>query len=369
MKIKYYDLENNLVNFSNSLLKKYQVPTFHPSLEVIDKALKNKKNVVVLLFDGMGQSLLQKHLSRGAFLRHRKVLTITSTFPPTTAAATNSLLTGKYPIETGWLGWAQYFPEEHRVLELFTGKDKITKAQVKEINFGKDLLNNPDIFELIKKYNPELYINSIWPDFGNGGVKNLDEFIDRIHQECLINQPKFIYGYFDQPDSLVHKYGTEHEIIKTSIRAINQKVETLAKKHAHTTFIVLADHSLINTIDIPLQYDRGIGRLLRYPQSNEGRATFFFVKEKKERKFVKLFNKLYGAHFILKSKKEVLAENWFGIGNPHPYVEKFMGDYLAVATDRYTFVNASEEVEERPIAHHAGLTEEETLIDVMIINS
>ena len=32
-------------------------------------------------------------------------------FPPTTTSATTSLLTGKYPIETGWLGWTEKLPE------------------------------------------------------------------------------------------------------------------------------------------------------------------------------------------------------------------------------------------------------------------
>ena len=65
----------------------------------------NIKNIVLLLFDGMGISVLEKHLAPDSFLRKHLVCPISSVFPPTTTAATTSVLTGRTRIEHGWLGW------------------------------------------------------------------------------------------------------------------------------------------------------------------------------------------------------------------------------------------------------------------------
>ena len=116
--MKIYN-ENSLVNLSNSILKHFGVETFHESIPEVDELLNGHKKVVAVLFDGMGQNIVRKHLKEDSFLRTHYVKTINSTYPPTTAAATTSFLTGKYPIETGWMSWSQYFEKYNRNLILF----------------------------------------------------------------------------------------------------------------------------------------------------------------------------------------------------------------------------------------------------------
>ena len=41
-----------------------------------------------------------------------RIKSITSVFPPTTTAATTSMLSGLNPNEHGWLGWDLYFKKE-----------------------------------------------------------------------------------------------------------------------------------------------------------------------------------------------------------------------------------------------------------------
>ena len=111
--------KNSLVNLSNSILKHFEAESFHESIPEIDNLLKGHKKVVAVLFDGMGQNIVRKHLKENSFIRSNYVTTINSTFPPTTAAATTAFLTGKYPIETGWLAWTEYFKDYDRNIILF----------------------------------------------------------------------------------------------------------------------------------------------------------------------------------------------------------------------------------------------------------
>jgi predicted AlkP superfamily pyrophosphatase or phosphodiesterase len=369
MKLKYPDYGNCLVNFANSLLKKYGVKQYHESLSQLDDLLKHHDKVVILLFDGMGKFLLKKHLSKGTYLRHNHFTTITSVFPSTTAAATNALLSGRFPIETGWLGWAQYFKEFNGVIEVFNGIDYYNKQPLVTSNQIKGTIGYEDIFTTIKKQNPNLNVNTIWPDIKPEGVKDLTEFFNRL-EELLKNQgPKLIYGYWTNPDLLIHQCGVDHIKVKKSIIDINNEIEKIGKKHADTVFLILADHGLIDVEFITLSKKRNLNKLPSLLFSIESRATSFIVPIKKHRLFSKLFNRYHGQYFILKTKQQIIKEQWFGLGNPHKRFDDFIGDFVAIATDRYCFVPVLKNKEKHFKAHHAGLTEEEMLIDIMAINA
>lgn len=65
------DYGNCLVNLSNSMLRHFGVPTSAPTLKMADELLAEsaKNNIVVLLMDAMGISILEKHLAPDGFLR------------------------------------------------------------------------------------------------------------------------------------------------------------------------------------------------------------------------------------------------------------------------------------------------------------
>ena len=151
--MKVYN-EKTLINLSNSILKHFGAETFHNTIPEVDKLLKGHKKVVAVLFDGMGQNIVRMHLKEKSFIRSHYVTTINSTYPPTTAAATTAFLTGKYPIETGWLAWAEYFKDYDKNIILFRSIDFNTgESLLKE---GEDHIANRYfpihyIFELIEK--------------------------------------------------------------------------------------------------------------------------------------------------------------------------------------------------------------------------
>ena len=88
-----------------------------PELDILLR--KNYKNVVVMLSDGMGTSILKKHLLADAFLIRYLQTTISSVFPATTTAATVTMESGLSPIEHGRLGWRLYFDEVGTNVDIF----------------------------------------------------------------------------------------------------------------------------------------------------------------------------------------------------------------------------------------------------------
>ena len=117
--------EDTLVNLTCSILKRFSVEPPHPSLALADKLLSGGcRRVVLLVLDGMGSRILRQHLAEDGFFRSHLAGDIASTFPPTTVAATTSLQSGLFPVETGWLGWDCHFPALDRTVVYFRNADR-----------------------------------------------------------------------------------------------------------------------------------------------------------------------------------------------------------------------------------------------------
>ena len=117
------DYNRCLVNLSQSILKHFGVETSANTLPEVDAMLeKGYRNVVVLLLDGMGVETMERILDKDGPFRRNLKLSYSSVFPPTTVAATTSLLSGKMPSSHGWLGWDNYYPELDRNVTVFLNK-------------------------------------------------------------------------------------------------------------------------------------------------------------------------------------------------------------------------------------------------------
>lgn len=111
--IKYPNYDRSILSIASSVLNHFGVKDCqHKTLPEFDKLLeKDYKNIIVILFDGLGTSTLNYHLTENDFLRKHYITDISSVFPSTTVAATTSILSGYSPLECGWLGWDLYFEE------------------------------------------------------------------------------------------------------------------------------------------------------------------------------------------------------------------------------------------------------------------
>ena len=361
---------NSLVNLSNSILKCFGSETFHDSIPEIDELLKGHKKVVAVLFDGMGQNIVRKHLKENSFIRSHYVTTINSTFPPTTAAATTAFLTAKYPIETGWIGWDTYFKDYNRNIILFRSVDFNTgELLIKEgeQSIADRYYPTTKLFELIK--NAQTFCIQRYPIQKNG-PKSLSQGIRQVTRAMKSSESAFAYFYWDSPDREMHENGIDHWKVRHQVRKAERFMKKVSKKNPDTLFILLADHGHVNYKAFDICDHEDIYSLLDKPLSMEKRAASIFVKKGKEAEFVKLFNKYYGENFELWTKQEVLDKKLFGEGKPAEEVIDSFGDFLAISTREYGLYASKESVHYgKPFkGHHAGGTDEERLIDISIFN-
>ena len=371
--------EHCILNLITSILKNYNVETKHKSLESMDNILNNKyKNVVFIILDGMGEHILEK-VSPTGYFRKKEIDCITSVYPSTTTAALTAYYSGKPPYETGWIAWSQYFKEYGRDIDMLSHRESYTSRDLKNarINVFDTTVKYKSVFEQIEEALPNIKAYEITPSYSDKRAKrsiradSIDEIIMNIETLCKNPDEKFILAYCDNPDGLLHKFGTDSEEVKEFIENTERKIEDMCKNLTEDTVVIIsADHGHkdINKAYSILDYPE-IQKCLILPPSLESRVVTFWVKEDMKEEFVKNFNKNFENDFWLMTKEEFLEKNMLGFGKKHPKIDDFIGNYIAlsISDSIIKLENYLTEGKKLKKSTHCGLTKEEMEVPVIII--
>lgn len=360
------DYEHSILNVTATILTHYKAQTPYKTLPMLEEALKDKKHVVLVLLDGMGANILYKHLFKDAFLIRYLKDVITSVFPPTTVAATTTVLSGLPPYASGHLGWVQYFPKEDVNIALFPNQDFYEPARNLDTNFKEKYLKYPSLYEQIKRGSPNVSMAELFPNFREDGYATFKNQVDRVIDITRNKDRSFSYVYWTEPDLTQHHYGVDAYETRKVLYDLDQEVERMAFFVARgTTIIVIADHGLTDVQEVPLMQNDVLMNMLRKKPSIEARATNFFVKHNELKNFKEKFEEVYGKHFMLLTKQELYDRKLLGEGKKHKLLDQFIGDYIAIATSNQMMSLSGD----KPfIAHHAGLTKEELEVPLIIFS-
>ncbi len=365
MDIMYPDYKNSILNVSHTILDFYHVKPKYPSIKVLKEKLdKSVKHVCLVLLDGMGINIIEKHLDEESFIRKNLAKKITSIFPPTTVAATNAVLTANLPYQSGYLGWVQYFKKEDTNLVVFLNKDFYDDSRHFQNNFIKMYLKQDLLYDYIKKSRPEVKTYELFPDFRPNGYAKFHLQMKRLLEITHKKEENFSYVYWTQPDQLEHEVGIDGLSVKEKLENLDQELLTFSNQmNKDTLLIVIADHGLVNVEPIDLYKDEILMSYLLRKPSMEPRATNFFVKDEYKQAFETEFNKTYNKHYKLMTKNEFLASGLIGQKKMHPLLDSFLGDYIAIAISNKFFM-FKEGVEFK--AHHAGLLKGEMEVPLIL---
>lgn len=368
-----------ILNLITSVLKYYNVETNHSSLNNLDKILQKRyKNVIFLVLDGMGEHILNKISPQGYFSKH-KVDCITSVYPSTTTAALTTYYSGKPPYESGWIAWSQYFKEYGRAVDMLSHKESYKGESIKDanINVFESIVNYKTIFERIEEASPNIKAYELTPSYSDKRSKrsiradSIDEIISNIEMLCKNEEEKFIFAYSDNPDGLLHKYGTTSQEAKEFIINTENKIQNMCKNLSEDSILIIsADHGHkdIEKAYTLLDYPE-IQECLILPASLESRALTFWVKENMKKEFEERFNKIFANEFLLLKKEEFLEKHFLGYGEKHYKIDDFIGNYIALSISSSmirleTFLAEGKKVKK---STHCGLTKEEMEVPMIII--
>lgn len=358
---------NSIVSLVHSIENYFGLGSHENTLKEIETILKqeNKKNVILLLYDGLGYNLLEKNKDVCPTLYNHLLGRISSVFPPTTAAATTSVISGLEPISHGWLGWDMYFKDYNEVVTLFLNCEKDSGEAIPNFPGTSFLLPYKSIADKISE-KPNC-LGTIVSPFSNNKCKSFD--IDDLHNKvldiCSNDKHNFIYGYYENPDAFLHKFGTTSKEVREELASIDKSFSNFIVSVEDSLVFVIADHGHTDIETITLSDYPEVFNMLDATTGIDSRAVSFRVKKEFISIFPEKIKEVIKDNFILLSKEEVIKENWFGTTEENKYFRDGIGDFLAIAISNKA-IRYDERGHEFASAH-AGITEDEVYVPLVLV--
>lgn len=358
-----------ITNLACSVRKYFGLDIKHNSLPYIDELLNEKqpKNVVVILFDGMGSRILDRTLRKESFFNKNRIQEITTVFPATTTAATASIRTGLNPVEHGWLGWNMYIEPINETITLFKDSPKEKEGEISDsfLNVKSKLLVQKTTVDEINE-DTNFSAVEVTP-FSKTKYTDLDDMLRIIKSECQKEGKKYIYAYDKEPDHTMHEFGSNDAKVKELIQIRNDAVEKLCNELQDTVIMIVADHGHkdVEPIYLENQYPK-IMEMLERTTSLEPRAVSFKVKDGYQEKFKKEFNQNFSNDFSLYNKQEVIDSYLFGDGEENELFREALGDFIAIAENSNKCILTKGDTEHK--SQHAGYSDDEIYVPLIVID-
>lgn len=365
MAIKYPDYRNSIMNVSNTFLHHYGIETPYNGIPELEHALQsNPDHIIYVLLDGLGTNIIKKHLKESDGLRKYMVKEITSVFPPTTVAATNSVLSGQPPITTGYLGWVQYFKQVDSNVTVFLNTDFYNPKVSFDYSIRDEHLSYKNIMTQINEARSDVDAGSIVPKIIGGTTESFGDAVEQVLLSTQNKDQTFTYLYWTNPDLTEHQYGTDGKETIEVLHCLNRDFEELIENVPDNTMVVaIADHGLTDVEELFISKYKDLLSMLKRKPSIEPRAINFFVKDGMLEAFKEEFNKHFKDVYMLLTKQELLDQELLGIGEKHELLDMFLGDYIGIATSNILFsLNGKKSYK----AHHAGLLDDEMMVPLII---
>lgn len=363
------DYTKCITNLACSVLKEFGVEPSHNTFAMADEVMKEGyDNIVLILLDGMGMSILEKNADEKGFLCSHLYGEFQSVYLPTTVSSTTSALSGLNPSEHAWLGWDCYYPEIDKNVTVFLNTLTSSEEPAADYPVAYKLRPYKNVIEQIKEAGGDAYLVA---PFAAPYTRIFEEQTEAVFELCKKPGKKYIYCYNPQPDGIMHKTGTTSKESKEALRALEKEIEDLCRKlnglETRTLVMITADHGQTDPKGVCLlDYPDIIDCLTRMP-SLEPRTLNLFVKQDSVDVFPEIFNRHFADKFRLYTKKQVLEGKLFGPGKEHAKFRDMLGDYIAIAVSDLAIYFTYEDLQKQK-GFHGGMTSEEIRIPFIKID-
>ncbi|MAG38774.1 hypothetical protein CMO90_01675 [Candidatus Woesearchaeota archaeon] len=371
------DYNNCLVNLMSSISKSFDVDNPYNPLDINIKG----KNVVLLVLDGLGYEYLLKH-GKNSFLGKHLFKKMTSVFPPTTASGIMTFLTGVAPEQHASIGWYTYLKELGVVSTILPFHPRYGGESFEKIGLShEDVIGYSYLSDRIKASFFNIMPKEIAGyDYKKGRKTTLtyttmNKFFTQIKKAVNAhNRRKYIYAYWPKFDSLCHEFGVKSKLTKEHFKELDNKIslflETL--KDTNTTFLITADHGLIDSTKsnvVDLKKHPELLDCLVMPLSGDSRTKYCFVRPSKEREFERYVKKNLKNYCHIFKSEELVKKNFFGLFEPDKKLFERIGDYTLILKENYVMNDPILGKESHfNIGNHGGLSKEELYVPLIILN-
>ncbi|MGA7982141.1 MAG: alkaline phosphatase family protein [Chromatiaceae bacterium] len=376
----------SIVNLMSSIVSARGGRSQYAPLRLLPPAeLAHVTNIALLVVDGLGADYLRR-VSPGGLLARHQMGAITSVFPPTTAAAITSFLTGDAPQQHGVPGWFTYFRELGCVMTVLPGEPRYGGVSYRkaEIDAAK-LFGHRVLFDRVEGraivVSPSHIARS---DFNLAHLgraqlltfKTLPQMFRRtLHAIRARQGRKLLYLYWPKLDAIGHEKGIESESAHAHVRKIERALADFLVGAAgtDTVLLVTADHGQIDTRGsdrIDLADHPILAQALVLPLCGEPRAAFCYVRPDSVGEFEHYCRDVLSDRLDLWRSSDLVERGLFGIGAPHPRLHERIGDYCLLMRDNYVVRDSLPfEKHHSQIGVHGGLSDAELKVPLCLFRT
>ena len=348
------------------------------------------KDVVLLLIDGLGDSLLTAHADVAPTLTSLRSTTIRAGFPATTASSITSLMSGASCGSHGVIGYS------------FRTDRAATRAPNRQLlNALRWTLDRSDGRSALGTYVPEQIqpIEGLLPEMAARGVEvtyvmpglyrgsgfsraafrvegtyrpaqNPAEILAGVGEALAPQSPRhrFVYAYWPDLDAAGHLFGPgSPQWVKALAVADRMVADLAAALGRDATLVVTGDHGMIQAnnrfdIDTTDEMLKGVEAV-----AGEMRVRQVYTRPGARDDVQSFWTDALGDDAHVVAREQVLDEEWFGVEVTDAVAER-IGDLVAVArgTTILTRSLTDPELEVNMVGHHGAWTAAEQLVPVLL---
>ncbi|MEW8693474.1 MAG: alkaline phosphatase family protein, partial [Candidatus Thiodiazotropha endolucinida] len=183
---------------------------------------------------------------------------------------------------------------------------------------------------------------------------------------------RYLYAYWSELDSIGHQAGIWSEEAKCHLLEIDQAFSYLLEQCRGTDslIIVCADHGQIDTQPadrLSLEDHPELLEMLSLPLCGEPRAAYCYLRPGCEQAFDQYVENEFAGKAVAYPSDELLEENWFGQGIPHPRLSWRIGDRLLLMQGNYTIKDwLAQERHYELVGVHGGISEDEVNVPLIV---
>ena len=357
-------------------------PGYAPLSMLEPTQVQGYRHIVLVVIDGLGNQYLCQAGPGGTLNAHLKGR-ISSVFPTTTATAITSLLTGLAPQQHGLTGWHTWFRELGCVLSVLPARPRFGGNGLRDAGLDvASLYDHVPVFDRIPTPGcvvaPKHIAHS---DFNLAhcgpaeirAYESLEHMFDLTARAVRASEDRsYVYTYWSEFDRIAHEAGIGSEAASRHLAdidaAFGRFIEHLAG--SNTLVIVTADHGIIDSgksYEIQLEDHPALAETLTLPLCGERRAAFCYVKPDARDTFEDYVGRELAAFAELRASRDLIAQNYFGLGEPHPGLRDRVGDYTLIMKENYVIKDwLFAEHPHTQIGVHGGLSEQELYVPLIL---
>ena len=346
--------------------------------------LSDARVVVLLVIDGLGAHDLATR-GAGSFLARHQARTLTSVFPPTTASAITTSLTGIAPAEHGLTGWTI---RDDRFGGVFAPLPMVRRDREPMTGWWRmpRLFPYPSLFQRLDTRSvmvaPESILGSPFNLRHSRGVARRYAYLDLPGLESQLVQSVvdlgsldgFVYAYHADYDALAHQFGIASLECDAHFEALDAMIARVSAQLADSgaLLLVTADHGFIDSplerqCDIAAEGD--LQSCLDGPLWGERRVAYCRVKKAYRAQFELEALAQLGDRFHVVPGRRLIDSGVFGpTAKPSRKLAERVGDFALIGRDNWTLYDWLPNERRFPmLGVHAGVSAAEMLIPLVAI--